>query len=78
MNITVRFSDFETKTTSKSFKKSIGLDDKKTFELEILRLILPYLDRRSNPKKMPIRLIGVRIEKIDCEPRQKHFEIFSN
>jgi len=63
ITITVRFSDFETKTSSKSFKE--GIKTKKKFNLEILRLLLPYLDKRSNPKRKPIRLIGVRIEKIN-------------
>ena len=64
MTVTIRFSDFETKTSSKGFKDAITLGDKKKFELELLRLILPFLDRRSNPKSKSIRLIGVRIEKL--------------
>jgi DNA polymerase-4 len=63
ITITVRFSDFETKTSSRSFKEEFGSDDKKKFQLEILRLVLPFLDARSNPRRKPIRLIGVRVEK---------------
>lgn len=62
--ITVRFADFETKTSSKSFKEAISKDNKKKFEIEVLKILLPYLDKRSNPNKKPIRLIGVRIEKL--------------
>ena len=39
----------------------IGKIDKKRFELEALRLLLPYLDRQKNPRRKPIRLIGIRI-----------------
>ncbi len=64
ITITIRFYDFNTKTSSKSLKSGITINDKKIFELEILKLILPFLDKRSNPKLKPIRLIGVRIEKL--------------
>jgi DNA polymerase IV (DinB-like DNA polymerase) len=71
ITITVRFADFETKTSSKSFKESfthlqnLGFTKrgKKQFELEVLKLVLPFLDSRSNPRQKPIRLIGVKIEK---------------
>ena len=56
--ITVRFANFETKTTSKSFKESFTKSTQKKFNLEILKLVLPYLDSRSNPRQKPIRLIG--------------------
>lgn len=64
ITITIRFADFETKTSSKSFKEGISANQKGKFDLEILRLVLPFLDARSNPNKKPIRLIGVRIEKL--------------
>jgi DNA polymerase IV (DinB-like DNA polymerase) len=64
ITITVRFADFETKTSSKTFKEGIGPKEGKRFRLEVLKLALPFLDRRSNPRKKPIRLIGVRLEKI--------------
>jgi DNA polymerase IV (DinB-like DNA polymerase) len=63
--ITVRFSGFETKTTAKSLKKDLSKDNLKDFQFEALKLVLPYLDKRKNPKLKPIRLIGVRIEKFD-------------
>lgn len=62
ITITVRFSDFQTKTSSKSFKEPISKDNKKKFDLEILKLVLPYLDKRANPKQKPIRLVGTRVE----------------
>ena len=64
VTITVRFGDFQTQTSSKSFKKALGKRDKKLFEIEALRLLLPYLDRQKNPKQKLIRLIGIKIEKV--------------
>lgn len=64
ITITVRFADFETRTSSKSFKEGIGKAGKKKFELGILRLTLPFLDRQSNPKRKSLRLVGVRVEKL--------------
>ncbi|MDP2741431.1 MAG: DNA polymerase IV [bacterium] len=64
ITITVRFSNFETKTSSKSFKPGISKNNMKNFEIEIFRMILPFLDKRSNPRRKPIRLIGVRVEKL--------------
>ena len=63
VGITVRFSDFETKTTAQTLKKSIN--SKKEFKMETLKLLLPYLDRRKNPRKKLIRLIGVKLEKLE-------------
>ncbi len=62
VGITVRFSDFETKTTAKTLKKPTNSE--KEFELETLKLLLPYLDRRKNPRQKLIRLIGVKLEKL--------------
>jgi len=64
ITITIRFADFETKTSSKSFKESFLKTNQKKFELEILKLVLPFLDSRSNPHQKPIRLIGVRVEEL--------------
>jgi nucleotidyltransferase/DNA polymerase involved in DNA repair len=62
ITITVRFADFETKTSSKSFKE--GINQKKVLKLEVLRMLMPFLDKRSNPRNKLIRLIGVRVEKL--------------
>ena len=61
ITVTIRFSDFQTKTSSKSLKEGISKKEQKRFNLEILKLVLPFLDKRSNPKEKLIRLIGVRI-----------------
>lgn len=65
ITIVVRFADFETKTSSKSFKEGIELDAEKKFKIEALKLLLPFLDKRSNPRAKPIRLIGARIENLN-------------
>lgn len=60
--ITVRFADFTTMTRSRTAPKPL-----KTQEMlngEYLRLLLPFLDARENPRKKKIRLIGVRVEKL--------------
>ena len=61
VGVTVRFSDFETKTTAKTLKNPINSE--KELKLETIKLLLPYLDRRKNPRKKLIRLVGVKIEK---------------
>lgn len=63
VGITVRFSDFETKTRIKTLPDY--QNDLKTIERETLQLFLPFLDRRENPQKKKIRLIGVRVEKLE-------------
>jgi DNA polymerase IV (DinB-like DNA polymerase) len=63
--ITVRFSGFETKTSAKTLKNPTASE--KDFKLEALKLLLPFLDKRKNPKLKSIRLIGVRVEKFDVK-----------
>ena len=60
--VTVRLSDFTTKTTAKSFQKTLTTQDFPKFKLEALKLLLPYLDKRKNPSLKLLRLIGVKIE----------------
>ena len=63
MAIVVRFSNFTTQSSAKSFKENLSYSDLKKFKLEALKLILPFFDKRKNPKLYLIRLIGLRIEK---------------
>jgi len=63
VGVTVRFSDFETKTTAKTLKTPTA--NEKEFILETMKLLLPYIDRRKNPRQKLIRLVGVKIEKFD-------------
>jgi DNA polymerase IV (DinB-like DNA polymerase) len=63
VGITVRFSDFETKTTARTLKNPTNSE--KEFIVETLKLLLPYTDRRKNPHQKLIRLIGVKMEKLN-------------
>ena len=63
ITVTVRFDDFETKTSSATFSK--GEDDVKKFNIEALKLLLSFFDRRKNPHRKLIRLVGVRMEKLE-------------
>lgn len=60
--VTVRFADFETKTRAHTLKSAAN--DLKTLKQEVMRLAIPFFDFRENPRKKPIRLVGVRIEKL--------------
>lgn len=59
--ITVRFDNFQTLTRSKTLEAPAKT--KKELAAIALQLLLPFLDKRENPKQRLIRLIGVRIEK---------------
>ncbi len=60
--ITVRFADFETKSRAHTLPDDVS--SPKTLEFEAMRLLLPFLDKRENPRGKAIRLIGVRVEKL--------------
>ncbi len=60
--VTVRFADFVTKNRSRTFQAPIH--SKSTLEFESLKLLMPFFDKRENPSRKAIRLIGVRIEKL--------------
>jgi DNA polymerase IV (archaeal DinB-like DNA polymerase) len=58
----VRFADFETKSRAHTLAEPVG--DIATLHREALKLLLPFLDRRENPRRKLIRLIGLRVEKL--------------
>ena len=60
--LTVRFADFETKTRAHTLASSA--DDFTTLQREALKMLLPFLDRRENPGRKLIRLLGLRVEKL--------------
>lgn len=62
VTVTVRFSNFTTLNRSHTPAQQIGSED--AMWIEVLRLLLPFLDHRENSKLRPIRLIGVRAEKL--------------
>lgn len=60
--VTVRFGDFETKSRSHTLAQATNKFDPLRFEA--MKLLLPFLDSRENPRCKLIRLIGVRVEKL--------------
>ncbi|MBL8073993.1 MAG: DNA polymerase IV [Nitrospira sp.] len=60
--LTVRFADF--KTTSRTHTMAEPAGDTATLRREALKLLMPFLDRRENPHRQLIRLLGVRVEKL--------------
>ncbi len=60
--VTVRFADFQTYTRS----HTLGHPTKslKTLQFEAMKLLIPFLDSRENPRHKLLRLIGVRVEKL--------------
>ncbi|MFA5080892.1 MAG: DNA polymerase IV [Candidatus Paceibacterota bacterium] len=63
ITITIRLSDFTTISSTKTLKNKFEKTDIKKMKLEAFKLLLPFLDKRKNPKLKSIRLIGVRLEK---------------
>jgi DNA polymerase IV (archaeal DinB-like DNA polymerase) len=60
--VTVRFSNFTTLT--RSHTPRVPIANEEAMWVEVLRLLLPFLDHRENPRLRPIRLIGVRAERL--------------
>lgn len=60
--VKVRFADFETRTRAHTLARPAN--QPATLEFEALKLVLPFLDGRENPRRKLIRLVGVRIEKL--------------
>lgn len=68
IGITVRFSDFSTKTRIVTLSKLIAANDptaRDTIQFQALRLFMPFLDRRENPDYKAIRLLGVKVERFE-------------
>ncbi len=62
VTITVRFSDFTTKTRGTTLAAPAA--DADAVRFEALRLFMPFLDARENPQRKAFRLLGVRVEKL--------------
>jgi len=67
--ITVRFSNF--KTFTRSHTLDISTRDVKVLESEGLKLLLPFMDSRLNPRRLKIRLVGLRVEKFSDIKQEK-------
>ncbi|MBI5221106.1 MAG: DNA polymerase IV [Candidatus Liptonbacteria bacterium] len=61
--VTVRFAGFDTKNRSATLP--VPARTCEALEFEAAKLILPFFDRRENPGRKAIRLIGVRVELLD-------------
>lgn len=61
--LTVRYADFETHSRSHTLASPIC--NPKVLEEEAMKLLLPFLDERDNPHGKLIRLLGVRVEKLE-------------
>lgn len=62
ITLTVRFFDFVTKNRSHTLENPAS--DLVALKREAMKLLLPFFDRRENPNRKLIRLIGLRIEKL--------------
>jgi DNA polymerase IV (DinB-like DNA polymerase) len=62
ITVIVRFFDFETRSFSRTFKEP--LSSKKSLLIKGTNMLLPFLDKRKNPKRKLIRLIGIRIKNL--------------
>lgn len=60
--LTMRFADFETLSRSITVKEPLRTAAE--LELKAIKLALPFFDRRENPRKKQIRLVGLRVEKL--------------
>lgn len=60
---TVRFADFQTKQRSVTVKRT--LSSQRDLEMKALKLLLPFFERKENPERKKIRMIGLRIEKLE-------------
>lgn len=60
--LTVRFADFATTTRSRTHPSPLTTEV--MLNGALLKMLLPFLDRRENPKQKKIRLVGVRVEKL--------------
>lgn len=58
----VRFADFKTISRAHTMAEPAG--EMAMLRREVLRLLMPFLDRRENPHRQLIRLLGVRVEKL--------------
>lgn len=62
VTVTVRFSDFTTKSRVSTLKTAAS--SRETMYFEAMKLLMPFLDKRENPQRKKIRLIGVRVGKL--------------
>lgn len=62
VTLIARFSDFETKT--RGITLSTPITSSRQLSLTALKLLLPFFEKKENPKRLAIRLLGLRLEKL--------------
>jgi DNA polymerase IV (DinB-like DNA polymerase) len=60
--VTLRFADFETHTRSHTLARPAS--SLRVLQFNAMKLLMPFLDRRENPHRKLVRLLGVRLEKL--------------
>lgn len=60
--VTARFADFTTISRRRTTRDACA--SLRQLQVMALRLLLPFLDRRENPRLLSLRLIGVRLERL--------------
>ncbi len=60
--LTVRFADFTTVSRSRTLKEVSG--DEEILRRHATQMFFPFFDRRENPGRKKIRLVGIRVEKL--------------
>lgn len=60
--LTVRFGDFETRQRSTTSPRPLFTE--RELSLRGLKLLLPFFERRGNPRGKAVRMIGLRVEKL--------------
>lgn len=63
VGVVVRFSDFATYTRAVTEKER--LSTVRDLEMRALKLLLPFFDKRENPRKQGVRLIGLRVSTLE-------------
>jgi len=61
--VTVRFADFDTHSRAQTLTAATASLDRLRFTA--MKLFMPFLDHRENPRRKLIRLLGVRLEKLE-------------
>ena len=62
MTLMVRFANFRTVNRSHTYTRPVS--SKKPLHQGVLRMLLPFFDTRENAAHLPLRLVGVRLEKL--------------
>ncbi len=61
--VTVRFADFDTHSRAHTLAAATASLNRLRFTA--MKLFMPFLDHRENPRRKKLRLIGVRLEKLE-------------